>query len=418
LKEFGIKLMRSLIIAKFSPIPPPDGIHGAIRRQSLFLSAIRSLNQEIEFIWFMQRDLIEALGPMARHEMALSGEWGLPVRLSPIVERQERPKSFWTVYGTGALSAWKQADSYAQTGPEQVAKVAERLADSPDLVFVSRLPAMGALMRTGVKPTRLFFDLDDIEHRKLIRIIKEPPHGPGKLLYATHILPLLLAEIRAAKIADATFVCSKNDQLYLQRIGFGRGVLVVPNGLPVPEYPATPCPAPTILFLGGYGYEPNCIAAHRLITRIFPLIRQEVREARLIVAGSPPERIASFRSAPPGVEFTGFVPDLGALYAKSRVVACPITVGGGTRLKLVEAASYGRPMVSTRIGAEGLSFEDGREIVLRDDDAGFAAACVNLLHDDAACAQLGLAARAKMEASYAAEAIVDHIVDIMTRSRG
>lgn len=406
-------LMRSLIIAKTSPIPPSDGMHGTIRRQHLFLSAIRSLSCEIEFIWFARRDQIEALGPLTPHEAVLSDELGVPVRLSPIAERSQRRKSMWTIYGAGALSAWGQADFYHSTGPDQVAGVAKSLARSPDLVFVSRLLAMGALMRTGIRPSHLFFDFDDVEHRKLVRTTREPPHGPGKLLYATHVPPLLLAERRAARISKATFVCSEEDRRYLQRIGMGRGVEVVPNGLLVPPSPSPSCPDQTILFLGTYGYEPNCIAAHRLITRIFPLIRQRLPEARLIIAGGLPERIASFRSPQPGVEFTGFAPDLDVLYAESRVVACPITVGGGTRLKLVEAASYGRPMVSTRIGAEGLAFEDGREIMLRDDDQGFADACIQLLQDDAACARLGEAARAKMKARYAAPAIVAQIAHIM-----
>jgi glycosyltransferase involved in cell wall biosynthesis len=408
-----VKLMRSLIVAKVSPIPPPDGMHGALRRQNLFLSAIRSLSREIEFVWFARRDLIEALGPLAPHEAALSSEWGLPVCLSPIPERGQRRKTLWTVYGAGALSAWEQADYYHFTGPDQVARLAESLARRPDLVFASQLPPMGALMRTGAKPARLFFDLSDVEHRKLVRTNRELPNRPGKLLHASHILPLLLAERRAIRMADASFVCSEEDRRYLRRIGLGRGVAVVPNGLPVPPHPAPPCPDPTILLLGTYGYEPNSVAAQRLVTRIFPLVRQQVPEARLTVAGGFPERIASFRSAPPGVEFTGFVPDLDKLYADSRVVACPVSVGSGTRLKLVEAAAYGRPMVSTRIGAEGLAFEDGREIMLRDDDEGFAAACVTLLRDDAACARLGAAARARMKASYAAEGIVDQIAGIM-----
>jgi len=408
-----MKLMRSLIIAKGSPLPPPDGMHGALRRQNLFLSAIRSLSREIEFAWFARRDLIETLGPLAQHEAALSSEWGLPVRLSPILERGQRRKTLWTVYGAGALSAWEQEEFYHTAGPDQAARVAESLARRPDLVFVSRLLAAGALMRTGMKPARLFFDLDDIEHRKLMRSTRQPPHGPGKLLYAAHVLQLTLAERRAAGMAEATFVCSEEDRRYLRRIGMGRGVAVVPNGLPVPANPSPPCPDPTILLLGTYGYGPNAVAAHRLVTRIFPLVRQRAPAARLIVAGGFPEQIASFRSAPPGVTFTGFVPDLDALYAASRVVACPITTGGGTRLKLVEAASYGRPMVSTRLGAEGLAFEDGREIVLRDDDEGFAAACASLLRDDAACARLGEAARARMEANYAAEGIVDQIAGIM-----
>ena len=144
-----------------------------------------------------------------------------------------------------------------------------------------------------------------------------------------------------------------------------------------------------------------------------PIIQRQVPAARLIVAGGSPERIPSFQSPSQAVEFTGFVPDLDKLYARSRVIACPITTGGGTRIKLVEAASYGRPMVSTRIGAEGLAFEGGCEIMLCDDDQGFAAACVSLLRDDAACARLGEAARTKMQTLYADKAVVHQIAGIM-----
>ncbi len=386
---------------------------GSIRRQDLFLSAIRSLSREIEYVWFAPSSAIMALGPLGPLEAALSSEWGLPVRLSPVLQRDQYRKTLWNVYGAGALSAWRQADFYHSTGPVQVARVAESLAKRPDLVFASRLLAMGPLLRSRIRPARLFFDLDDIEHRKLIRDTAEAPRGLGKIVSPAHVLQLTLAERQAAKMADTTFVCSEEDRRYLQRIGMGRGVAVVPNGLLVPANPSPPCADPTMLFLGTYGFGPNCAAAHRLVTRIFPLVRQQVPEAQLIVAGNRPERIASFRSSPPGVTFTGFVPDLDALYARSRVVACPITTGTGTRLKLIEAASYGRPMVSTRIGAEGLAFEDGREIMLRDDDEGFAAACVSLLRDDAACARLGAAARARMKASYAAEGIVAQIAGIM-----
>ncbi len=273
---------------------------------------------------------------------------------------------------------------------------------------------MGAFMRTATpRPARLFVDLDDIEHKTRLRAVLAPPFWPGKALYTTHIPSIFLAERRAAKMAEAIFVCSDLDRRYLRRLGMGRNAVVVPNGLPIPPEPAPPAPDPTVLYLGTYGYRPNCDAADRLIRQIWPLIRTQVPEARLLVAGKGPERIASFRSAPPGVTFTGFVDDLDRLYAKSRVVACPLTVGGGTRLKLVEAASYGRPMVSTRVGAEGLEFEDGREILLRDDNSSFAEACARLLRDETACARLGEAARTKMKASYSAADAVARIAQLM-----
>jgi glycosyltransferase involved in cell wall biosynthesis len=83
--------------------------------------------------------------------------------------------------------------------------------------------------------------------------------------------------------------------------------------------------------------------------------------------------------------------------------------GGGTRVKLLEAAGYGKAMVSTAIGVEGLHFEDPGEILVRDDDDGLAEGCVRLLNDRNLREQLGLAARKRALALYDARAIEERI---------
>lgn len=100
-----------------------------------------------------------ALGPLGPLEAALSNEWGLPVRLSPVLQRDQYRKTLWNVYGAGALSAWRQADFYQSTGPVQVARVAESLAKRPDLVFASRLLTMGPLLRSRKDPRGCFSTL-------------------------------------------------------------------------------------------------------------------------------------------------------------------------------------------------------------------------------------------------------------------
>jgi len=167
------------------------------------------------------------------------------------------------------------------------------------------------------------------------------------------------------------------------------------------------------MFIGSHWYKPNGDGAERLLTRIWPLVRARVPGAQLIIAGKSPESIPSYSNPPAGVEFTGFLPDLDALYARSRVVVCPITMGGGTRVKLVEAGGYGKPIVSTRIGAEGLDLEDGVDVLLRDDDRSFADACIRLLSDDTLCARLGAAARAKAVAQYDAAKVERRIANIL-----
>ena len=185
----------------------------------------------------------------------------------------------------------------------------------------------------------------------------------------------------------------------------------------MPADVAGPASEPNLLFLGACDYLPNIETAERLVTDIFPLIRKTVPQARLVLAGKGSDSLPSRKNAPEHVTYLGYVPDLDALYRRTRIVCCPMLNGGGTRVKLIEAAGYARPMVSSHVGAEGLEFADGRDILLRDSDGDFAEACIRLLQDDQACARLGAAARTRMRALYDARNIVEQIRSLMLDHR-
>ena len=94
------------------------------------------------------------------------------------------------------------------------------------------------------------------------------------------------------------------------------------------------------------------------------------------------------------------------MYHRSRVVCCPLLAGGGTRIKILEAAAYGKPIVTTRIGAEGIEMRDGYELVQRDDPEAFAASCLDLLENPDLCKRLGAAAHAAVVQRYDRSKIV------------
>jgi glycosyltransferase involved in cell wall biosynthesis len=404
--------MRSLIITQFAAFQPEQAVEGAHQRLRTFASAIARISGEVEFLCFVRDEDVAAHADAAALNEAQSAYWGFPVRMT-LMAGATRRETFWRHYGAGIFSLSEQPDFYAFASEEHARAIAERLECRPDLVFVHRLKPMGALLRSGRRPRHMFFDLDDIEHKVRIRTALAPPIWPGKLAYCTHVPAIWAAEHRGAALSRTVFVCSETDRRHLRRVGFGANVAVIPNGIRIPAKVPNVTQEQTVLFIGSLGYRPNRDGAERLLTRIWPMIRERVPGARLLIAGRSPEGIPSFRNPPPGVTFTGFVASLDHLYAQSRIVVCPLTVGGGTRIKLLEAASYARPMVSTRIGAEGLAFIEDEEILLRDDDRSFADACARLLEDDALCAALGGSARAKVAAIYDVERIRDKIASQM-----
>ena len=134
----------------------------------------------------------------------------------------------------------------------------------------------------------------------------------------------------------------------------------------------------TMLFLGSFRHLPNQEALHWFVKSVFPRVRAKEPRARLIVIGSDPPPRHSLPHAE-AIELAGFVEDVREPLGRYAVFVCPILSGSGVRVKLLEAFAAGIPVVSTRLGAEGLAAEDGEICALADDPESFAACVVELL---------------------------------------
>lgn len=402
--------MRALIITPMQPVRSMSEGQGITRRMKLFMSAIAGLAQQTRIAQLVPASLLDE--DVAALERLQAQFWDMQLNLT-LIPRGERKETFRNHYWDGVLRAQDQPLIHSFAGPQQAKQVGELLDQDPDLVFVHRLPAMCALLRSGRRPRNAFFDLDDVEHLVRLRYATRPPVWPGKLAYAAHVPALLRAEAQGIALSRQTFVCSARDQAILRRWSKRGQIAVIPNALPVPAEVTKPVGAPNLLFVGACDYLPNIETAERLVRDIFPLIRRAVPHARLLLAGKGSDSLPSRKLAPENVTYLGYVDDLDGLYRQTRIVCCPMRNGGGTRVKLIEAASHARPMVSSHIGAEGLDFEEGKEILLRDKDDEFAQACIGLLRDDQSSERLGLAARARMQALYDAPTIVERIRGIM-----
>ena len=398
-----------LITVNTLPEPGRD-VHGAYQRLSLFVSALSTLTKRLEIVHIVPEACIAADSDPDRLDREQSEHWGHPVTVT-LIPRRVRRETLRTHYIDGLLHASEQPPISPFAGEAQAMAVGRLLDRQPDIVFVQQLPAMCAVLRSNRRPRRMFFDICDVDHLVRLRACRHPPLRIGNIGYAAHVPAMIAAERRAAALSRKMFVCSAKDQRHLQRLGI-RNVAVVPNTVAFPANRPPLTAEPTLLFLGACNYEPNAQAAERLVTRILPLVRRDVPDVRLLIAGKDSETLPSRRTAPAGVDYLGFVADLDGLYARARVVCCPIMMGGGTRIKLVEGAAFARPMVATRIGAEGLDFADEQEILLRDTDAAFAEACVRLLRNSEECHRLGQAARAKARHLYDR----DEVLGALTRT--
>jgi glycosyltransferase involved in cell wall biosynthesis len=361
----------------------------------MFVSAISRICSEIDIVHFAPPGHWSLDCSPAELSKIQSSYWG--VNVDAVVSPIEAVEPSKYNHLRSIFDASFQGHFSGFGGHRQILAALHR---NPQYLFVHRLTAMLSVFRIEEKLPPIFFDVDDVEHWSAARAALDSSSAARKPIRLLHVPALFAAEYRAAKLAYKTSVCSELDKSYLQRLGFGRGVICVPNAIEIPARIAPTSKQPTILLLGPLTWPPNADAADRLISRIWPRVRAQVPSARLVIAGASPQSIRSFSSNPIGVEFPGIVPDLEQLYSESRIVCCPLTRGGGTRMKLVEAAAYGKAMVSTAMGAEGLAFRPETEILIRDEDDALASACVRLLRDDELCSRIGNAARKKAESVY------------------
>ncbi len=183
-------------------------------------------------------------------------------------------------------------------------------------------------------------------------------------------------------------VCSQEDKQYLRRLGVQAPIQVIPNGFerPVSEpirHPATP---PRIGFIGLFDHFANVDGIRWFIEKCWPLIKREVPDARLRLAG--PGSDGRVRSLGPDIDGLGWLTNPEEEITTWSVMAIPIRLGAGTRIKIAHGFSRKCPIVSTSFGAYGYPVQSGREIYLADSAEAFSAACVAAIRKPEEAAQI------------------------------
>lgn len=185
-------------------------------------------------------------------------------------------------------------------------------------------------------------------------------------------------EKRVTTRADLVVAISSQDQQRLSR-HTASAMLIRSPVVSVPEVTLSP-ERGYALYLASLDYAPNQAGADWLIGAVWPLVREELAWAELVIAGRGSAEYLPERAAA-GVRVLGEVPEVTPCYRDSAMVLAPVVSGGGQQLKVVEALSHGRVLISTRYSAQSAPPTHRHLVRTADDAEGFAREVVNALED-------------------------------------
>jgi glycosyltransferase involved in cell wall biosynthesis len=242
----------------------------------------------------------------------------------------------------------------------------------------------------------------DLTYEIMARYLETETNFAKKLYGFVEYKKVRRMELHECNSARAVLACSARDRGVIQSVCPGASVHVLPNVVDTDDYaPARDPGGECVLFVGSLDWLPNRDAIDYFISDIFPRLRQMHPGVRFVVAGRlPPPSFKARLTGIPDVELHADVPDIRTLIEQAAVCIVPLRIGSGTRMKILEAAAMAKPIVSTRLGAEGLDFVEHQEIVLEDEPLEFAKAVSMLMKDDSRRREMGQAARAKVERQY------------------
>jgi polysaccharide biosynthesis protein PslH len=399
--------MQILYVATVLPVPPNSG--QTIRTLSL-VRALASLGHRLTLISFASKNRPRDLHPLS----SLCDSIELLDREMDNLTLQKNYLSRLKCLLTFQCYSIQRFRSEAMR--QRVANQLRRA--SYDLIVSDSIYGLTNIPET---PIPILLNCHNVEHVILHRYAAME-RNPIKKCYASLESSLMgSAEANGCSRISHAMVCSRIDREALQKLCLNLAITVAPNVVDTdsitPTISENPSgTAPVLLFQGIIDWYPNRDAVDYFARNIFPLIQAECPQARFVVAGrNPPKDFVDSFKYEPNIELTGTVPDIRPYLASASVVVIPLRLGGGTRIKILEACAAGKPVVSTTIGAEGLDLEPEKEILIADQPNEFARSVISLLRDPNRGHALASAARAAVVDRYSHETLKNCLHAIIER---
>jgi len=359
--------MRAAVFTPYLPYPPDTG--GKTRSYHLARALATRLEVDLYTVFYGEGpspEEVDAVQQFCRRVVLfrLDKRWNTRARLQRALVPLPRSVDYFHT-----ADSLQQARSHLATGGYDLV-IADEICMTPYAELAPHLPRL--VLRQKV---------DYLHYEEMARA---RPWGLEKALDSLEAVKLRRYEQEKMPLFQAFVACTEYDATVIGRDAPNAAPLVIPNGADLSTFVPTGRPKakdPTLLYVGAMHYYPNADAVSFFFEAMYERIRQAVPDVKVQIVGHAPSPDIQRLAHVSGVEVTGSVTDVRPYYEQATVFIVPLRLGGGTRLKIIEAMAMGLPAVSTTVGAEGLSMHPGEDILIADDPASFAESVLRLLAD-------------------------------------
>jgi sugar transferase (PEP-CTERM/EpsH1 system associated) len=390
--------MRLLLLTPQLPYPPHQGT--SLRNYNLIAQLAK--RHQVCLLTFLESD--QSLGDAG--PLLEACEWvdtlPVPRRSNATRLRQmlttRRPDMSWRL--------WSPAFRDRLT-----MRLAETSFDVVQIEGIELAPYVPTIEAAPSRPLTVYEDHNAewmLQKRACLTDLRIPRRWPAAFYSFVQWMRLKGYEADVCRRADRVVAVSEADRDVILAVAPDVTINIVPNGVDLDEYTAYSGPVEPydLVFTGKMDFRPNVDAMLWMGHEVWPLIRRRRPESRMAIVGQRPHpRLEPLRKEA-GITITGWVPDVRPYIAGGTVYVAPLRVGGGTRLKLLQAMAMGAAIVATSLGAEGFPVTHGRELLLADTPGDFAQAVLRLLEDPEQRSQMGRSARRFVEATYGWDTLV------------
>ena len=404
-----------LFLTSQLPYPPHQG--GAIRTYNLIVNL--APRHEIHLLSFAPSpDDLERAAPL--HPYCQT------IEVVPVPRRSSLKRLLTTLFSPLPDMALRLPS--AEFHRKLAARLERERFDVVQVESIEMAPyAMGdAGWDVNSRPLWVFDDYNAeyvLQQRAFETDVRHPRRWIGALYSFIQWQKLRRYEAAVCQRVDQVIAVSEADKEILQKLGPGVEVTVIPNGVdtraydPGRTYPLVLEPH-SVVFTGKMDFRPNIDAILWFCHQVLPLIKAQVPDVHFYIVGQrPPPRLRPL-AEDPAVTLTGYVDDVKPYIAGAGVYAVPLRIGGGTRLKIMEAMALSKAIVSTSLGCEGYPVTSGQELIIADTPQDFARCVVELLGDARRREELGRAGRRFVEERYDWRAIVPRLEGVYEGTEG